>query len=187
MKLTTPALVTPYQRSVCGAVGGDRGEVDDAPRLPLHHAFRGGADQLDRRLEVDGEDAAGAPRRCSGRSAPRSARRRCSPGCRSRRATRPGARCRRHRSGRRQRRRPPRSRPTTLQPALRSASAAARPMPRAAPVTSAVFSRRSPGMVKPAPFRSRDQLLFLLRGQLDERRPAGLPLRRRCRSAPRPP
>jgi hypothetical protein len=29
----------------------------------------------------------------------------------------------------------------TLQPALRNASALARPMPRAAPVTSAVFSR----------------------------------------------
>src|SRR3954468_20816273 len=67
-----------------------------------------------------------------------------------------------------------RSRPMTLQPALRSASAAARPMPRAAPVTSAVLANQ-PRHGEADALQVAHQLLFLVRGQLDERRPAGLP------------
>src|SRR5678816_4189421 len=64
----------------------------------------------------------------------------------------------------------------TLHPALRKASARARPMPRAAPVTSAVLASEArhgeAGALQVA-----DQLLFLRARQLGERRAAGLPLR----------
>src|SRR5436190_17395919 len=64
----------------------------------------------------------------------------------------------------------------TLQPALRSACAAARPMPRAAPVTSAVLGNQARHGEADA-LQVADQLLFLVGGQLDERWPAGLPRR----------
>src|SRR5258706_12519225 len=65
----------------------------------------------------------------------------------------------------------------TLQPAMRSASALARPMPRAAPVTSAVFSSasRKSGHREASTLQIADQLLFLRARELGERRPAGLP------------
>src|SRR3954462_8470995 len=68
------------------------------------------------------------------------------------------------------------SKPMTWQPALRSACAAARPMPRAAPVTSAVLANQARHGEADA-LTVADQLLFLVGRELAERRPAGLPCR----------
>src|SRR3954465_2114915 len=74
-----------------------------------------------------------------------------------------------------------RSRPNTFIPDFTSASAAARPMPRPAPVTSAVFTpltlrRAQSGHVEAGGLELGDEAFFLLHRQLDERRPAGLPI-----------